>query len=96
MPAEDNDFDALYQPPCRINVEINLDGLSDVLKKPTGKPRDIRELRHSHHNAARFVAQGLSDEEVAYRVGWRSQQVAFLRGDPTFRELVAGYRKDWS
>lgn len=53
--------------------------------------KSIKELRHSHHRAAQFVALGLDDVTVSRLANYSPGRIAILRNDPAFMELVAHY-----
>lgn len=54
-------------------------------------PPALQQIRAVHHAAARFCAQGLSDVEVALRVGRTPQRIRDLKLDPAFKNLVSVY-----
>src|ERR1700735_3230830 len=55
-------------------------------------PPQLQQVRAIHHQAPRLVAQGLSDVEVALRVGRTAQRIGDLRrDDPAFKHLVSVY-----
>src|SRR5260221_318195 len=49
----------------------------------------IQKFSATHQQAARLVARGLSNLEVALAVGRTAQRISDLKRDPTFCELVA-------
>lgn len=53
--------------------------------------KDLKELRHSHHRAAQFVALGLDDITVSRLANYSPGRIAILRNSPAFAELVAHY-----
>ena len=54
-------------------------------------PPALQQIRAVHHAAARYCAQGLSNEDVGLRVGRTAQRIGDLRLDPAFKNLVATY-----
>lgn len=48
-------------------------------------------IRHSHHQLARLVVTGVSNEEAAYITGYNPAYISQLRNDPAFCELMAHY-----
>jgi hypothetical protein len=58
-----------------------------------GPQQRIAKLRDTHHLAARLVASGLNNKEVAYHAGYSVMRVSQLLADPTFVELVETYRQ---
>lgn len=58
----------------------------------SGAPQaKIRELRTSHHNVARLLAQGSKVIDVARITGYTSARIEQLKADPQFQELLAYY-----
>lgn len=56
------------------------------------QPRPLRRLSERHHRIAQLVAVGVKAVEISARTGVTPQNIAALRGDPTFAELVEYYR----
>lgn len=56
------------------------------------QPSALQTLRDSHHRAARAVASGLSNIQVAETCGISYNRVSMLKQDPAFANLVAHYR----
>jgi hypothetical protein len=54
----------------------------------------LKRLRDSHHAVAKLVARGMSNMQVSLQTGYHPARVSQLQNDPTFKELVAFYRKD--
>lgn len=52
----------------------------------------VQTLRDNHHRIARAVASGMSTADVAASCGISISRVSALKGDPSFKELVAHYR----
>lgn len=54
-------------------------------------PPIIQKLRTSHHEAARYLANGKTIHETAFLVGRTPERIAQLARDPAFQELMAYY-----
>lgn len=53
----------------------------------------IKQLRHTHHLAARLLAEGRKEIEVAQITGYSISRVSImLNHDPAFKQLVAYYK----
>lgn len=63
-------------------------GLTQASKLP---PTNLQSLRHSHHQLARLVAQGMRPAEASLMTGYSPSYIARLIDDPTFAELLAYY-----
>lgn len=55
-------------------------------------PPTIQKLRDRHHALARCLADGFTDAEASAVTGYDPSRISILKGDPTFKELVAHYR----
>jgi hypothetical protein len=64
----------------------------EYLRQPSARGR-IANIKDSHHNLARLCALGLSNNEVADRLGYSIGRVSILRHDPSVVELIAHYRE---
>lgn len=53
----------------------------------------IARLRDPHHRLARLVAAGLRNDEICARGGYSMSRLVTIMKDPSFKELVAGYRE---
>ena len=51
----------------------------------------IQKLKHSHHNLARLMAQGLPGSELSLITGFSPSRISILKHDPAFAELVVYY-----
>lgn len=51
----------------------------------------IKRLRHTHHQIARYMAQGLKDVEIAAVMGYSQSRLSVLKNDPTFMAQVQFY-----
>ena len=54
-------------------------------------PPALQRLKAPHRTAARMIAGGASNTEVALAIGRTPQRIGDLQKDPTFMELVAFY-----
>lgn len=83
-------------------VEISLDrelvpgDIDWLLGQSVGaEPKPIKALRHTHHLAARLLAEGRNETEVAEITGYSISRVSImLNHDPMFKQLVAYYREN--
>lgn len=57
-------------------------------------PSAIARLTQRHHALARTLASGRTVSEAAFICGYEIARVSTLQSDPTFKELLAFYRKD--
>lgn len=62
-------------------------------KHATGGPgQKVIALRHSHHQTARLLAEGLENAEVSLITGYHPNYISgVLKNDPAFCELVEHY-----
>lgn len=51
----------------------------------------LQKLKHSHHNLARLLAQGLPAAEVSLVTGYSASRISILQHDPAFAELIVYY-----
>jgi hypothetical protein len=51
----------------------------------------LKKLKHSHHNLARLVADGVREEEISAVTGYSSSYISSIKHDPAFLQLVAYY-----
>lgn len=56
------------------------------------KPIPLKKLGDRHHLIARLVAQGTKTGEIMAITGMCVSRISILKGDPTFKELVAHYQ----
>lgn len=57
------------------------------------QPIPIKALRASHHNLAQMLARGMPDTEVSLITGYSPSRISILKKDPSFAEILAGYRE---
>jgi hypothetical protein len=89
MPAGKQPFFAAF---ARDLLEEDLI-LGEALPKraPEGAAK-LKQIRGSHHEAARLVGLGKNDSEIALITGYTPQRIWQLRQDPAFSELVTHYQ----
>ena len=51
----------------------------------------IQKLRYKHHQLARLLVQGLSNEDCAAAIGMHPNRISMMKQDPTFQELLEHY-----
>lgn len=56
------------------------------------KTPNIATLRHSHHQLAQLLAEGMDQNDAALISGYSVSRVSILRRDPAFAELEAHYQ----
>lgn len=71
--------------------EADIAVLASGARQPTQSPR-IARLRDRHHTVARLIANGATNGHVSLVTGMDPARISVLRGDPSFKELVADYR----
>lgn len=74
-------------------LEVRELALAEVKATPRAPVERIKKLRDSHHAAARLVAMGLAQGEVAMETGYSINGLSTLCQSPAFQELVATYRE---
>lgn len=52
----------------------------------------LKRIRDRHHSAARLLASGVAEGQVAIITGYDISRISILKNDPAFAELVAFYR----
>ena len=70
------------------------DDLPMILASPAPPPAEqpIKRLRHTHHLAARCMAEGRSLVETSHITGYTPARLGQLKNDPTFQELMQHYK----
>lgn len=67
----------------------------ELLSEEKGsRPPPLKRLRDRHHSAARLLASGKSEGEVAAITGYDISRISILKNDPAFVELLEFYRAD--
>lgn len=56
------------------------------------KPTQLTRIRDRHHALARCLASGMSNTEASAVTGYDPSRISILLSDPTFKELLQGYR----
>src|SRR5215472_18949794 len=51
----------------------------------------LKKLKHSHHNLARLIADGVREEQISSVTGYSLPYISLLKGDPAFSQLVQYY-----
>jgi len=63
-------------------------------EKPASKPKvTLKEIRGRHREKARLVSEGHEVGKIAELTGSKPEQILSLMEDPSFRELVARYKR---
>lgn len=52
---------------------------------------NLTQIRHSHHQLARQLAKGLSQQEASEITGYSPAYISVIKTDPSFAELIAYY-----
>lgn len=81
--------------PLELEVLGGVD-VSDLVERTTAELQtseapSIARLRQIHHEIARLLACGLTETEVAASTGYSLSRISILKGDPSFKELLAYY-----
>lgn len=81
--------------PLELEVLGGVD-VSDLVERTTAELQtseapSIARLRQIHHEIARLLASGLTETEVAASTGYSLSRISILKGDPSFKELLAYY-----
>lgn len=54
----------------------------------------LGQIRASHHELARLLAQGTNQVNAGLIVGYSQSYISVLKGDPAFKELLAHYQSE--
>ena len=81
--------------PLELEVLGGVD-VNDLVERTTAELQtseapSIARLRQIHHEIARLLASGLTETEVAASTGYSLSRISILKGDPSFKELLAYY-----
>lgn len=78
--------------------DLHLDVLRELtpsdlatLPSPKAKPPIIKNLRHTHHLAAKLLAEGRKNAEVCAITGYSPSRISILKQSPAFQDLVSYY-----
>lgn len=52
---------------------------------------NLTQIRHSHHQLARLLSQGMSQNEASSITGYAPAYISVLKTDPSFSELITYY-----
>ena len=74
--------------------ESDLPRLMGTEPQAKPKPSGLQHIRHSHHRLAQLVAQGRPAAEISLITGYAPVYISILKGDPSFKELVAHYSEE--
>lgn len=81
--------------PLSITVVRSLteDDLPQLIDPPSQlvPTQTLAQLRASHHELARLLAQGTNQVNAGLIVGYSQSYISILKGDPAFQELLAHY-----
>lgn len=77
-------------------TEEEITGLSEEGSRPeeNSKPALITQLRDTHHRLARCLASGMTQAQAALQTGYSQSRISILTADPSFKDLIAIYRKE--
>jgi hypothetical protein len=67
----------------------------ELLNEEKGStPPPLKRIRDRHHSAARLLAAGKAETEVAAITGYDISRISILKNDPAFKELLNFYREN--
>jgi hypothetical protein len=80
--------------PAHVSRELTEEDLLAIAEgnAPPAPPIGVKQLRASHHKAARLVGQGLAAGQISAITGYSTERLRQLNHDPQFAELVAYYK----
>ena len=58
---------------------------------PVQAPQRLVQIRHSHHQLARLIASGKSDQETSLLTGYSPAWICSLKGGKDFQDLIKYY-----
>ena len=73
--------------------EIERGDLPALAERQREGKKELKRLRSVHHCAARMMAAGHKDVEVAARTGMHPNRIYMLKDDPAFQGLVEHYQE---
>jgi hypothetical protein len=76
---------------CEYVRDLTTEDLLKASTVPAEGTPSIKSLRASHHLLARTMATGIDLAEVSIITGYSVSRISILKGDPSFRELLAYY-----
>lgn len=63
-----------------------------LLFERVSRPRKtLKQVRHSHHQLARLLSEGVSQEEAGLITGYSPSYISVIKDDPSFRGLIDYY-----
>lgn len=66
----------------------------DSLREDRGTaPAVLKKLRDRHHSAARLLAQGMDNAQIAAITGYDPARISIFKSDPSFQDLIQHYRR---
>ncbi len=66
-----------------------------MARKTTGSV-DTKTLKDRHHRAAKLIAAGFKNADVARKTGYAVSTIKVLKGNPAFKDLVEHYSTEFS
>lgn len=82
-----------FAQPKVIGVRAMVPGDLEYLRQHSHRVR-LRNIREVHHNIARLLASGLTNREVAERVGYTETRISVLKADPSIQELIRSFQAE--
>jgi len=79
--------------PFAIGRELEPADLLDAGSEGAIKPISIQQIRQSHHELARLIAQGEKAVTISEITGYSQARISVLKSDPQFQELVEHYKE---
>jgi hypothetical protein len=73
--------------------ELTEDDLREALAPAGSKSPAPLELKTSHHQLARLLAQGKKQVEISAITGYSQSRISILKSSPAFQELLAHYEE---
>jgi hypothetical protein len=80
-------------PPRILSIRSLTHADLEYLRQPSAKVR-LKNIREVHHQIARLFAAGLTNREIAYRLGYTEARISTYRSDPSMMELSAHYHAE--
>lgn len=73
--------------------DLDEEDILHLIQQPEGDMAtpSIQQLKHSHHNLARLLAEGVSGAECSLITGYSPSRISILKHDPAFAELLVYY-----
>lgn len=72
---------------------LAMEDLMAAATKPTEPNPGVKQLRQSHHQLAKLLAQGLKQVDIASITGFSMSRISVLKSDPQFAELLSYYQE---